>query len=110
MSDDEQPSLFDEPRSLPYISGSDTSRAAAISMEEFAHTCRARVYKHIFDAGARGKTYTEIINELGMAQSTVNPRLVDLQRMKLIVKSGTTRLTSPGHYGAVYIVNPEADR
>ena len=58
---------------LPFVKGSDTSRAAADSMRKHAPTLRQRVYDYIVSKGEHGATDDEIASELNLRHQMASP-------------------------------------
>lgn len=94
IGDYQQSLLGEEERIIPpSVRGSQTSRAAALSVEgEPSDNARRRVLQVIFRMGPL--TDEEISELLGMNPSTARPRRVELERMGLIFKAGTKKTKS----------------
>jgi hypothetical protein len=69
--------LFD---TLPYVKGSDTSKAAADSMIKLAGHWRRRVYECIALAGAAGMTCDEVEAKLGGKHQNISARVRELAK------------------------------
>ena len=89
---------------LPPWVDTDTSHAAAVSMEESAGTLRATVLKAIREAGGRGYTDEELQEQLDMPANTERPRRRELFLRNLIRASGERRTTRSGRQAAVWVV------
>jgi len=92
----------------PPHSGTETSKAAADSMQESATGLRKRVLDHIAETKG-GATCEEICNALDLSGSTVRPRLWELRgnpessrRPVLVHDSGKRRPTSSGRAAVVW--------
>lgn len=83
---------------------SNTSHAAAASIEPHAEGQRERVLGALRDAGPRGLTSDELEVALQLPSQSVTPRVLELRRAGVIVNSGTTRATRRGRQAAVYRV------
>ncbi len=89
---------------IPYVRGSDTSRAAAESMvENRLNELQRHVLAFLRSRGARGASDEEMQEALGMAASTQRPRRVELMRKGLVVASGTTSMTRSGRQAEVWL-------
>lgn len=88
---------------LPFVSGSDTSSAAARSMDPHAGPCRAAVYQRVKTA-PEGATCDEIEQALRMRHQNVSARLRELVLAGAIVDSGSRRPTRSGRRARVYVV------
>lgn len=86
--------LFDRP--APYARHSDTSKAAAKSIEPTSGTMRAIVLAFIRGRGASGATCEEIEINMGMKHQTASARVRELAQAGLIRDSGERRNTSSG--------------
>lgn len=69
-------------------------------------SARQRIFKAIFEAGDWGKTFDELMSELGMAHGTCSARLTELHKMGATMDSGKTRLTRHNSAATVWIVPP----
>lgn len=103
----DQHGLFDPP---PPNSGTNTSRAAAASMEQAAPVLREQVFDAIA-AAPDGLTCEELCEALDLPGDTVRPRLWELrgqpkkaQRPVRIMDSGETRKTKRGRKATVWRV------
>jgi transcription initiation factor IIE alpha subunit len=102
--DERTPDLFDFDRPL-YVRGSDTSLAAALSIEpDIRGRLRIMVYQFILARGAHGATDDEMEAELEMKGSTVRPRRRELEVQNAVIDSGKRRMTRSGRSAAVWIL------
>jgi hypothetical protein len=92
----------------PYISGSETSKKAAISIQSARETLTKKVWRFACQKGAVGFTDEECCGVLAMNPSTQRPRRVELVEVGLVVDSGMKRKTISGREATVWIVNPDA--
>lgn len=92
------PSLFDT--DVPYVRGSETSKAAAEAIEPKVPILREQVYAMILDRGAAGMTDEEMQRQL--AGNTQRPRRVELVKQGRIRPSGT-RKTASGREAVVWV-------
>jgi predicted transcriptional regulator len=93
----------------PYQPSSDTSREAAISKAQRLPEERTAVYRAIVRSGETGRTWSELVEELGLSP-TANGRVLELREMGLIVDSGRRRKTKAGRNAAVYVATPMETR
>lgn len=101
-----KPSLADivKPAALPYVAGSETSRAAAQSKSGAAATERERVYSFLYSQGQRGATDEEIANALHMSGNTERPRRRELVQAGRVVETEQRRRTESGRAATVWAV------
>ena len=78
---------------LPFARGSDTSRAAAESMSEYAGVIRERVWKFIKSRGAYGATSDEVEEALDVPHQTISARINELENRDRLIDSGQRRRT-----------------
>lgn len=76
---------------LPFQSGSDTSRAAAVAMRETASTQRERYYQWLADR-VQGGTDGEAEVELAMRRSSVCARRNELMKAGRVLKTDWRRV------------------
>lgn len=88
--------------SLPYVVGSDTSEAAAASMETSAETLRAEVYVRIAKVAA-GLTCDEVEVAMGLRHQTASARIRELVLKGSIIDSGRRRRTRSGREATIWI-------
>jgi hypothetical protein len=98
--------LTDAP--APYIAGSETSHAAAVSIADTHEAQRARVLAAIVAAGARGLSDEEGATALGLDGSSYRPRRVRLCELRLVFKSTLKRPTASGRSAFIYIARDSA--
>ncbi len=92
--------------SLPYVSGSETSKAAAEKAKPNAASQRARVLKLITESCWRddpGLTDEEIQDRLGLTGNTQRPRRMELLKTGVVKDSGRTRKTKSGREAVVWV-------
>ena len=89
---------------LPYVRGSDTSKAAAIRALPKAWTKRAQVLEFIRSYGASGVTDEQIHKYSRMPANTARPRRVELVRAGLVKDSKQRRRTTSGDWAVVWVV------
>jgi hypothetical protein len=87
----------------PYVRGSDTSQAAAESMEESAPSMRERVLRFIAAAGEAGTTDDAIEAALGMRHQTASARRRDLVLDGFIGESGRRGKTRSGRSATIWV-------
>ena len=95
---------------LPYVKGSETSQAAAESMEPHAPTIRHRVFRYILSRGDHGATDDEIEGALGLKHQTASARRRELEKDYGAVRLETLgdgtprkRRTGSGRMAGVYV-------
>lgn len=88
---------------LPYVAGSETSKAAAESMRKCAAFQRGQVYDAICDAGVHGLTREEIEAETGLPGNSVRPRVVELIEGGMIKSADEKRRTASGRRAEVLV-------
>lgn len=90
------------PETAPYVPGSDTSAAAAESIEPLLGRLAADVRAHVRAQGARGATCDEIEEGLGLRHQTASARVRELAQAGLLKDSGERRATRSGRKAAVW--------
>jgi len=105
------------PYGVPFVSGSGTSEAAAVSMFEKAQTDALRVFRFVQSRGPGGATDYEIEQALGMLHQNASARRNGLVKEGYVCDSGSTRQTGSGRQATVWVcgaggevVGPENDR
>lgn len=88
---------------LPYVSGSDTSKAAAESHAP-ASVSALKSLMLRFIAYSGGATCDEIEASLGLRHQTASARIKELKDTQKIRDTGTRRRTRSGRMAAVYEV------
>ncbi len=83
--------------------GSDTSKAAAESMQESSATIRERVYRYIKNRGPQGATSEECETALNLRHQTASARIRELAMMLRIIDSVTRRETRSGRLAVVWV-------
>lgn len=89
--------------SAPFVSGSDTSRAAAESVEESLENLRTLVLKRIRRSGKRGMTCDEVEVQLDLRHQTASARVRELFVKGQIIDSGERRTTRSGRAAVVWV-------
>ena len=87
----------------PSVAGSETSQAAAESIEPTAGTLRAQVLEFLRGRGLFGATDHEMQEALNMNPSTQRPRRNELNRQGLIQRVQMTRKTPSGRKAVVWV-------
>jgi len=94
----------------PYVRGSDTSEAAADSIETSSSTLRFKVLAFIKEAGTRGATDDEVEAALDMRHQTASARRRELVLSGHIRDSGNRRPTRSGRGATVWELIPPPPR
>lgn len=89
---------------LPYVVGSDTSRAAAEAEAEKAMSDVKKILELFQLRGSYGLTDQEIEKSLGLRQSTASARRRGLVLSGKVVNSGGYRPTRSGNKAAVWLL------
>lgn len=87
----------------PYVSGSDTSEAAAEAKLPTAETDAARVLDLIRARGSHGATDDEVEATLGMLHQNASARRRGLFLQGHVVDSGARRMTRSGRKATVWV-------
>jgi hypothetical protein len=87
----------------PFESGSDTSRAAAQSMEEKALSDERRVYTYLAGRNLQGATDDELEVALDLIHQNASARRRTLQLGGFVVKTDQKRKTRHGRWAGVYV-------
>jgi len=95
---------------VPYVAGSDTSKAAAEKAQKSLATRRATILKFIRDSGSVGATDNEVESEFGMRQSTVSSTRRGLAIDGLVRDSGQRRFTRSNCEATVWEYVPPAEQ
>lgn len=104
----EEPRLFELPvhpyhdGRVPRVAGSDTSAAAAASIEPNLATKQGRVLE-LLRATDHGLTDDQLEQITGWRHQSVSARRRELVLAGLVVDSGQRRRTSSNRYGAVWV-------
>ena len=88
---------------LKFVAGSETSLAAAQSIEEIRGVKRRLVWKEIYRLKEWGATDDELQVTLAMNPSTERPRRVELVESGLVIGSGGRRPTRSGRLAVVWV-------
>lgn len=91
----------------PFQPGSDTSREAAIAKSSRIAEERTACYRAVIRAGARGLTWDECAETLGLPIAA-SGRFTELVEMGLIVRTEQRRRTRAGRPAAVHVAAPAA--
>lgn len=92
------------PSGAPFVAGSDTSEAAAESLEPSLNRLEAQVFSAIAARGEQGVTDDELELMTGLRHQTVSARRRTLVLKQLICDSTRRRLTRSGRSAVVWIV------
>lgn len=87
---------------VAHVRGSDTSYAAARSMDGPAASIRERVFQAIKAAGANGVTSDQLEATMGRHQ-TISARVRELSLLGRIMDTGRRRATRSGRKARVYV-------
>ena len=93
--------------SLPFVPGSETSRAAAESMRRPAETLREKVHRALLASGMRGMTDDEIEVELGLSHQTASARRRELVQTGFAFATTRKRPTRSGRAARVWMGRTE---
>ena len=88
----------------PFVRGSKTSLAAAVSKVETAAGDEARVYDYLKSRGELGATDHETSAALCMLPDTVRARRVALREKGLVMDSGLRRITPSNRMATVWAI------
>jgi predicted transcriptional regulator len=88
-----------------YVRGSDTSEAAAMSLQSILPSMSAQVLETLEEAGSHGATCDEVEVELGMRHQTASARIKGLVDNGLAVDSGMRRRTRSGRKATVWLAS-----
>ena len=87
----------------PFVAGSDTSEAAARSVEATAPRDQDRILASVGARHSDGMTCDELEVALGLSHQTASARVRDLVKAGRIIDSGKRRKTRTGRSAAVYV-------
>ncbi len=87
----------------PSVAGSDTSEAAADSVQSASGRLRAVVFAHVKRCGAGGATCDEVEAALEMRHQTASARVRELVLGGHLRDSGQRRQTRSGRNAAVWV-------
>jgi hypothetical protein len=93
----------------PFMSGSDTSEAAADYIKEFAGTQRHFVLKFFLQRGSEGATVDEVELACGLKHQSAFPRMRELEGMGQIVRLVETRRTRSGLESHLFVIISEVN-
>lgn len=112
-----QPTFFDDEHNadmavkrnaIPFVAGSDTSKAAAESVRGVAERDATLILAYI--KRVRGATCDEVEVALNLSHQTTSARCADLKnKLGLIVDSGERRRTRSGRKAAVYVAETKGE-
>ena len=88
---------------LPYVSGSNTSKDAAASARQNAAVTRMRVAEEIRNRGEMGATDEEVQYALQLPGNTKRPRRIELGLSGHVYDSGKRRSTRAGRDAVVWL-------
>jgi hypothetical protein len=89
---------------LPFAKGSETSKAAAESLQGIpVNKLKRLVLEYIVQRGAEGATCDQAELDLGMRHQTCSARFYDLHKLGAIVDSGMKRRTRSRRNAVVYV-------
>lgn len=92
----------------PYVRGSATSKAAAVSQIHAVKADEARVLSYIQGCGYRGATDDEVEVALSMLHQTASARRRGLVLKDFVIDSGRTRPTRTGCHATVWVTPANA--
>jgi hypothetical protein len=84
---------------------SETSKAAALSIEPAAGSMRRRVLDFLRAAGPHGATDEQIQEVLSMAQNTERPRRIELVTGGFVFDSNRRRPTASGRNAVIWVAS-----
>ena len=96
--------FFDPEPTAPYVSESDTSKAAAETIQPVTGRLRTMVFDAIRESGDGGLTDDQIEVLLDLRHQTASARRRELVQQKWIKDSGRTRKTRSGSPATVWVV------
>ena len=85
-----------------FVRGSDTSQAAAQSIEQNAATMRGMIYVMIKRKEKLGATCDEVEEFLNLRHQTVSARIREMAEQGLLHDSGLRRMTRSKHMATVW--------
>lgn len=91
--------------SLPFVQGSDTSKAAADSMGHVSKADRVRVYEHLY---GKPCTCDEVEVDLGLKHQTASARIKWLKDNGYAYDTGVRKQTRSKRMAAVIAVVPDS--
>lgn len=94
---------------IPYVRGSETSKAAAESIKHSATSDRVKVFNYLVQCGKRGATDDEIEAALDMRHQTASARRRSLENDQAVRKTDRKRKTRSGRSAYVYVAESGAD-
>lgn len=91
----------------PYVPGSATSKAAAVSIVPDLGRLEGLVFERIARAGDTGLTDDEIEVALELTHQSASARRRGLVQQRLVADSGRTRETRSGRQATVWVATPD---
>ena len=91
------------PETPGFVRGSETSKAASLSMEHRASSVRELVFGYIRSCGGYGSTDEEMREALDLSPNTARPRRCELMEMGRVRDSGRTRTGASGRKCVVWV-------
>jgi hypothetical protein len=103
-------SSLDDPKTAPFIAGSDTSENAAVEIEPNLGALR-RIVLDAITSSVDGLTDEQISATTGIVPNTARPRRIELVAKSLVVDSTRRRRVASGRNAVVWIdIARQADR
>lgn len=87
----------------PYARDSETSQAAAVSVEPSAESLCGQIYEAIKRRGTDGMTCSEVEDVFTLRHQTASARLWDLRTREFIEDSGQRRPSTSGRSSIVWV-------
>lgn len=88
----------------PYQKHSHTSREAAEKHD--AKSLRQRVYDALNDRGQKGACVDRISQSLKVPAGTLSARMIELERMNMVIKTNMVEKTRYNRNASVYVTSP----
>lgn len=88
----------------PYVSSSDTSKAAAHSVRGDLQAMEKKVYSALWDAGMDGMTCDAVEVAIGMSHQSCSARIRGLAKLGRIIDTGRRAPTRSGRSAVVWAV------
>ncbi len=87
----------------PHVKGSDTSRAAALEIEEPLGRLQEMILRFVHSCGKQGATSDEVEEALLLRHQSCSARILELRQDGLLTDSGQRRATRSGRLAAAWI-------
>lgn len=101
---DKQRRLFEHgDKPAPWVRGSETSHAAARSMDQHLGRLQSVVLEFIRSRGEHGATDQEVQIALDLAPQTQGPRRIELENKGFVRRTDRARKTTSGRRARVYV-------